>query len=287
MHALDGNPIWLPWLQAAGVVALGAAGLAAGTRCARLPSRGWLWGYLLPLGAVLLCGAAFRYRPLELVPPFAWLTAGRREYLVLAFCGAMIFGTLLPRLAARRQRIAVLTLVACLILVEAAWPFLAPAFQRRFLIGLVTQFDTDGVCRQSTDFTCGPAAAVTALKQLGIPADEGELAVLFSTTASTGTPPDLLAARLNARYGPAGLRASHRAFRSVAELQDQPPLLAWVKFAWLTDHLVAVLELTPDQIVLGDPFRGRRVLSHAAFEAEWRLIGVTLRREPPSASTRE
>lgn len=277
MSVLSLTPDWLLWLQAAGVASLGFAGAVAGRRLSRLPSRWWLVGYLVPLVAVLMCGVAFRHRPLELVAPFSWLTGGRREYLVLAFGGAMLFGTVLPRLRLRRQRTFVSLLVAVIVLVEAVWPFLAPAFNRRQLASLVTKFDGDGVCTQNTDYTCGPAATVTVLKELGYRAEEGELAILFDTTSSTGTPADIVAGRLNARFGDKGLRATHRAFRSVEELRGQTPMLAWVKFGLLADHVVAVLDVAPERVVVGDPFRGRRVLSPAEFETEWRFVGVTLR----------
>jgi hypothetical protein len=57
--------------------------------------------------------------------------------------------------------------------VVAIVPFLAPAFNRGYLAGLKTRIDADGVCRQSSEYTCGPAAAVTALRKLGLPAEEG------------------------------------------------------------------------------------------------------------------
>lgn len=104
---------------------MGAAGAGLGGWCSRRPGRWWLTAYLLPLVAVLLCGATFRYRSLELTAPFSWLTAGRREYVVLAFCGSMVFGALVPRLRDRQQRRMVWCLVAVIVLVEAAWPFLA------------------------------------------------------------------------------------------------------------------------------------------------------------------
>lgn len=268
----------LPWLEAAGVAVMGVAGGGLGGWCSRRPGRWWLAAYFLPLVAVLMCGATFRYRPLELMPPFSWLTAGRREYVVLAFCGSMVFGALLPRLRDRRQRRMVWLLVAIIVLVEAAWPFLAPAFNRARLAALVTRVDTDGVCLQSTDYTCGPAAAVTALRRLNFAAEEGELAILFSTTASTGTPADVAAARLNAHYGEAGLEARHETFASVAELRGRTPSLAWMKFALLMDHVVAVLEVTEDAVVVADPFRGKRRLSHREFERDWRYVAVTLSR---------
>jgi hypothetical protein len=46
-----------------------------------------------------------------------------------------------------------------------------------------------------------------------------------------------------------------------------------------------VLDVTSDRIVLGDPFRGRRELAFEQFAAEWRFIGVTLRREETGSTT--
>jgi len=261
----------------------GLAGTFVGWRLSCLRSRWWLAGYLGPLFIILLCGAAFRHRALELIAPFSWLVSGRREYVVLAFCGAMLFGVLLPKLRLRRQRALLGILIAVIVLVQAAWPFLAPVFNKAKLAALTTTFDGDGVCLQNTSYTCGPAAAVTALKQLGIAADEGELAILCGTTDSTGTPPDVLTERLNFRFHGAGLQAVHRAFRSTSGLHGQTPALAWVRFAFLTDHVVAVLEVTSEAVVLGDPFRGKRVLTHGEFEREWRFVGVTLRRANDSS----
>lgn len=284
MHASELSPIWWPWIQAGGAVVGGIVGFAAGWRCSQFPSRWWWSGYLVPLVAILLCGAAFRHRPLELVAPFSWLTAGHREYFVLAAGGAMVLGALLPRLRFRRERALMSVLVATLVLVEAAWPLLAPAFRRRALAELITRFDADDICLQNTDHTCGPAATVTALRALGLVADEGELAILFGTTASTGTPADIVADRLNARFGRAQLRATHRAFRSAGELIGRAPALAWVRFDFLTDHVVAVLDATTNHVVLGDPFRGRRVLTPAEFEQEWRWVAVTLERDRVAAT---
>jgi hypothetical protein len=57
----------------------------------------------------------------------------------------------------------------------------------------VARVDGDGVCRQSSHYTCGPASAVTVLRKLGLPAEEGEIAILSHTSALTGTEPDVLA----------------------------------------------------------------------------------------------
>src|SRR5215471_20022654 len=97
----------------------------------------------------------------------------------------------------------------------AITPFLAPAFNRGYLSRLETRVDANGVCRQSNDYTCAPAAAVTALRKLGLPAEEGELAILAHTSSLTGTEPDVLASELQKRYGAQNLLAQYRAFHDL------------------------------------------------------------------------
>lgn len=54
----------------------------------------------------------------------------------------------------------------------------AAALVQAQLRSLPTRVDPDGVCLQNTPYTCGPAAAVTALRRLRLPAEESELAKL-------------------------------------------------------------------------------------------------------------
>jgi predicted double-glycine peptidase len=141
---------------------------------------------------------------------------------------------------------------------------------------LITHIDADGVCRQGTDYTCGPAAAVTLLRRMGFEAEESELAVLCRTSAFLGTPADLLANNLQARYRAEGLTAEYRSFRSIAELENSGPTLALVKFSLFLDHYVAVLDVGPETVTIGDPLVGKTILSHEEFERRWRRVGVVL-----------
>jgi hypothetical protein len=84
-------------------------------------------------------------------------------------------------------------------------PFLMPALMKDHLSNLQTKFDKNGICRQTTDYTCGPAAAVTALGKLGLRATEGELAVLSYSSPVTGTLPSCLSSALQDRFGAEGL----------------------------------------------------------------------------------
>lgn len=268
-----------PWIETIGVLFLGAAGVWAGRRCARLPKPWWFLGYILPLFLILLIGIAYRFRSMEFHAPFRWLMAGRTEYALTAFLAAMVLTTPLSKLPLRRDRIAVSALMVWVIGQVAAWPFLAPAFNRHRLAALQTHVDSEGVCRQSTDFTCGPAASVTALRRLGLPADEGAIAIRCRSSSAMGTPPDMLCAALKSRYARDGLSCEYRSFRSVAELKQPGCTVALVKFGLLLDHYVTVLEVGDQSITVGDPLLGKQTLSHAEFTQKWRFVGVVLNRD--------
>jgi predicted double-glycine peptidase len=138
--------------------------------------------------------------------------------------------------------------------------------------------DSDGVCLQTTGYTCGPAAAVTALRRLGFKADEGQLAILTHCTSFTGTPPDILADSLQSRYGRNGLRCEYRGFRDVAELKNAGLTLAVVKFNFIVDHYVTVLAVNDHTVTIGDPLYGLTEMSRHDFEDMWRFCGVALAR---------
>jgi predicted double-glycine peptidase len=47
----------------------------------------------------------------------------------------------------------------------------------------------------------------------------------------------------------------------------------------VTDHHVAILEVTDDEVIMGDPLEGKRSISHSEFEKVWRFSGIVLRKE--------
>jgi hypothetical protein len=267
-----------PWLETSGVLVLGIAGVALGRWFSRQPKWYWTLGYFIPLTLIVLIGLAHRLRTLELSPPFSWLMTGRREFALTALIATMVLTTPLTRLRTRRDRAAIGLLMVLVCFQVAAWPFLAPAFNRDKLATLKTRIDSDGVCLQNTDYTCGPAAAVTALRRLGFPAEEGEIAILCGTTTAIGTPPDILCRALQHRYGPDGLTGEYRAFRSVNELEGTGYTLALMKFAFLLDHYVTVLNVDHQSVTVGDPLNGRQTLTQAEFAKQWRHVGVVLTR---------
>src|SRR6185295_14272763 len=119
-----------------------------------------------------------------------------------------------------------------------------------------TYLSPNGVCLQSTSYDCGPAAAVTALRNLGIAAEEREIALLANTCPAAGTSPDTLATVLRDRYAPDGLTCEYRPFSSVRDLPRDATTLAVIKLTFFIDHFVAVLAVTDDEVILGDPLHG-------------------------------
>jgi len=268
-----------PWVESLGVLLLAAGGVLVGAWLSRLPRPFWLVGYLIPFLMILLYAAGSRHPALTFVPPISWMMMGRIKFAIIGFIGAMVLTTPLLKLPNRRDRVAVSVLMFVVVCATSVWPFLAPAFNQSYLAGLTTRVGRDGVCLQNTDYTCGPAAAVTGLRKLGFKADEGEIAILAHTSSATGTPPDILARTLEDRYGKDGLSSEYRVFKNAAELRSVVPFLAVIKFNIMLDHYVTVLDVNDDEVTVGDPLLGLTKLSHAEFEEKWRFVGVVLRRK--------
>src|SRR5206468_72041 len=117
------------------------------------------------------------------------------------------------------------------VVTQPAWLFLAPAFSRSHLASLKTFVDSDGVCRQSDGYTCVPASAVTVLRKLGLPAEEGELAILAHTSRS-GTMLDVMCDVLQKKYRAQGLVCECKYFDSIDDLNRDGYTLAATKFSF-------------------------------------------------------
>ena len=212
--------------------------------------------------------------------PFSWLVVGRVRFVFTAVAVTMGLTTSIPHLRYSFQKVTVSILMVIIVIWFCISPFLAPAFVEKDLSALENRIDHQGVCYQSRDYTCGPAAAVTALMKLGLQAEEGKIAVLAHSSPVTGTLPDCLRDALLTLYEDKGLKCEYRLFESVNQLQDYPATLAVVKDAFLADHCVAVLEVTDDDITIADPVEGKKVMQRDKFERAWRYSGIVLERDP-------
>jgi len=265
-----------PWIQVLGVVLLAISGHLFGRWFSELRKPWWALGYILPLLVVCLYGLSNRLPQLALTPPFSWIPLGRGRYMLVGFLTAVMFSTLLTRIPRRRERMAVGTLIVVVVAMFSVGPLLWPVFNRAELQRMVTKMDGDGICLQNTDYTCGAAAAVTGLRKLGLPAEEGGVAILAQTSRIGGTDPGILAEELQKHYGPDGLVAEYRYLKNLDELKAAGLTLVVVKFSLTEDHFITVFEVTDDRVVVGDPLRGREELSHKVFLRKWRRVGVVL-----------
>jgi len=93
-----------------------------------------------------------------------------------------------------------------------------------------------------------------------------------------GTPPDVLAETLRRHYGERGLDAKLRYFDTVAGLKGRGYVLAVIKFDFMEDHYVTILDVTNTTVVTGDPLNGLTIYSHADFAKIWRYSGIVLDR---------
>jgi len=263
--------------QTTGVILLAGFGIFLGRWFSRWRSRAWLVGYIVPLLLVVIIGIP-RWSPrIELVPPFSWIMADRMEFAAIALVCTTLLTTSLSRLRQRRQRYAVFLFMVLFTVYFSVPPFLMPVFAYAHLSELETTIDQNGVCLQSNGYNCGPAAAVTVLRKIGVPAEEGELALRAHTTRFAGTPTDSLCAAIRSCYA-VPCRTIY--CRSIHELKGKEPLIAVVKFGYMVDHYVAVLSVTETDVVLGDPLEGIRTCTHKEFEKEWRKCVIIFEKNP-------
>jgi len=270
------SSIFNPWAESLVVAVIALLAFLLGRWFSRLPKPYWLIGYFIPLGIILLYCIAIFEPQLTMIPPLSWMLIGRSRFVCFNFITTMVLSAPLGRLPQKRNRMVVCLLIVVLTSVSVV-PFLAPAFNRSYLAGLKTRVDPDGVCRQNNEYTCGPAAAVTALRKLGFPAKEGEIAILAHTTSLTGTEPDVLANVLRQRYGAAGLTAEYRAFKNIQELKDAGLTIAILKFNALQDHCVTIFGVQTNGVSVADPLTGLNIVPKEEFEEKWQFVGIVLR----------
>jgi hypothetical protein len=130
----------------------------------------------------------------------------------------------------------------------------------------------DGVCRQSTPSTCGPASAVTLAHQAGVEINEHELAHACFTSAG-GTENWYLVRALRIR----GLQPEF----TKLEANPNPlpyPAIAGVrlKYASGTGHFIPILGETNGLYQVGDPMRGLETKTIAQLRDLYDFTGFFL-----------
>jgi predicted double-glycine peptidase len=262
-------------LESVGVLFLACLCAWAGVRVSRMKPTVWIAGFFVPFTIVFSIVLLNRVPLFVYNTYFAWIAEGRNEYLLMAACMPFIFGILVPRLRQKRQKIAVILLV-----VVGSFYFIFPPFIDPVLLyNEIKKNDLwieDGVCLQTTNYTCGAVSAVTALLRFGIHASEAELAMASFTSRTWGTSASMLAGGIEKLYAKDGITCEVRGFDTVEALKDVCPVLMIIKHGPLMDHYVAVLEVTEDAVIIGDPSAGKEALTYEEFMKKWRQVGIVI-----------
>ncbi len=267
---------------AVGVAVLLVLGAWVGRRVATLPGRWWVGVYA---AGPLLAGLIYLERigsPLAFTPPFSLVIGGRAEYVLRALVLALIAGCVAGRAREVRWRWLPLGGLAAGTLYLGLAPFLACLLVRGQLADCPTRM-VNGVCIQSTPYTCGPTAAVTALRALNVSAREGDLALRAGTNPVCGTPPDDLCAAVRSLYGAEGVDAVYERVGSLQKLSGKLPAVVVTSSSFPCDHYVAVLRIGKAGVILGDPECGLRQTDLATFARDWHGSAIVFERHPPVA----
>jgi Peptidase C39 family len=273
------------WFEIAGVIIAAFLGAVGGRSFSRLKNPHWCWGYFLPLAFIFLL-LLITYAGLNASTPlFAWISSGRLRFVIIALSVTMGAMTLIGRLTNRIEKAVVFVVMIGIVAWGSVLPFVMPMIIRGDLADLKTKTDENDICVQSTSYTCGPAAAVTALRQLGVTAQEGELAILSHTSPIVGTMPWSLYKAIQNRYGSDGIDCQFRHFDSVSQLRGAGVTLAVIKDAFMLDHCVAILEVGDNTVTIGDPAFGKVQMSYKSFQSVWRFYGITLKHNSAKGKT--
>lgn len=267
-----------PWLETFGVILVALTGVAAGYMLSRLKSFFWMLCYFLSVAIIIMMVLARYSEALKFEPPFCWVAIGRIKFVILALAVTLGLTVCLRHLPHKLEKVLVCILMSLVVVWFTVLPFLVPAIIKDHLANLPTVFNSKGICIQGTSYTCGPAAAVTALGKLNLRGYEGELAILAHTSPVAGTLPSCLSDALESKYGSMGLKCKYRHFGTVSELKNSDVTLAVVKSAFMVDHCVVILDVSNDQVTVADPVLGEITMSYERFEEIWQFSGIVLSR---------
>lgn len=267
-----------PWFETFIVTVAAIFGVISGKKLSLQKKSRWIWGYIISIAIIGLIVSANYFEKLQFISPLLWMTTSRVKFVVLALAVTVGLTTPLSKLPYKFEKVIIGFSMVIVVIWFCILPMLFPALLKNKLSNIKTRVDLTGLCYQTTDYTCGPAAAVTALGKLGLAGEEGEIAILAHSSPAAGTLPQSLCSALQQRYGINGLKCSYKSFSSVEELKNDGVVLAVIKDSFMVDHCVTVLDVLDNAIVIADPATGRQTMSRNEFEQIWRFCGIVLKR---------
>jgi len=256
------NPNWLGVISA--ILAFGAFFVVYLVN-KDAPAKKRIFFTLLALVAAIP-GASFAAYYAHILAEPSWYyqfrsIAGTELLIVFLGVAGGLVATLLPRM------LLVLPLlgVAAFSIAPIIKPFVGP------ISAGTLQDEWDGeVCLQSTPSTCGAASTATILKQLGVDVTESELAAEAHSYAG-GTEAWYLARAARSR----GFDVDFVFTRGFTP-DDGLPAVVGVLLGSV-GHFIPILGQEGDRFIIGDPLRGRELLSRDDLNQRYRFTGFHMR----------
>jgi hypothetical protein len=140
----------------------------------------------------------------------------------------------------------------------------------------------DGVCLQSTPYTCVAASLVTLLRAHGVDATETEMARLSDTEAGGGATDTRAVRALERKLAGRPFDIRYEAMDYERLRQIRMPCVVSTKFGYFVSHMVPVLAADENEVTLGDPLTGRRTMPVDGFRNIWHKRGIWLRPAQPA-----
>lgn len=265
-----------PWNQAIVVMAVAGSGIALGRFYFGRSYKRALGGAFAAIGWIAFLLTAHFLHLFTLYSGLDWIAASRSKYVLICFAVCLGLISPLRYLHGLWKRLLTVGVLAGFLVFFAGLPFVGPAVYQKQIQNLPTHLDSRGLCRQSRPYTCGPAAAVTALHHLGLEASEAQIAQAAGTAPWLGTCSWDLYRALDRLYPEEELRCRYERFKSINQLPVGAFTLAVMREGFLMDHCVTILKITPTDVLLADPSAGLRIMPRAAFESAWRKTAIVL-----------
>jgi hypothetical protein len=132
----------------------------------------------------------------------------------------------------------------------------------------------EGICLQSTGYSCAPAAAATLLHRYGVKATEDEMATLCVTRGggirSAGTSDAGILRGLRHK-----LQERGTAMISTPAYEELPvPCLVPIRISPSLGHCILITGVDPDQVTVIDPLYGRGTIIRSQFERDWQKSAI-------------
>ena len=258
------NPAAFPTFLLA--FALFGVGFYSTSRVQRGTSRSWLTA-----AAVLLAvpGCLFVLYYTHLFDNAVWFYRFRAAPGTELAAAGLGFGAGVLHCLLRPQTYGEKLIAPLLLVILLTVPFIKSIFDP-VDYGHLRRKCTEEVCRQSTPSTCGPTSAATLLRLFGQDASEEELARECFTYRG-GTEIWYVARALRRR----GLNVDF-VIQPRDQISPPAPAIAGVVLPGGAGHFIAILSENADQIIVGDPLKGKRIIPRTELDQSYHFTGFFL-----------